>query len=398
MISFDDFKKLKEENYEWAKGYLRYNGKDAVGGKSVYVEEASEDKVFVGRFHHYYGLSINDKIYHSSRCTERTIYDRKKGTITYITAKKKGSIVRTPILWVVQNIPYFKPEIIKDYPFLEWAFQSENLQYVKHTLNWLVRRKISSFKKYLKVVFPKIPTATVIKALKNVKTNQYNSSGDIIREIKEAHKWVENVEHFHVLAEKLAGGGNIKDIKFMCLTTQTKVNALWSDRRINEFHDDVTKLLNKKKLEYFLDAELKIPYWAKDLKLLPGQELVTSRKRLVQEGKEMNHCVASYEGKIISGSCIIICGEINGTRYTMQVNKEEKNNGPDGKIIQLKVVQNYSVGNKLYPERDEINKQFEEANISYDVFGKKSISYESKTVANDDFFDVFEEVEEGLPF
>lgn len=384
-MTFDEFKLLKETNYEHAKGYLRFYGKPE--NKKVTNTYISDEQVLMTDFIHYYGLSKSDKIYYKNIKSRYLLYNRKKGSLTLVGTGNRLP-VSTPKLCTLSPQEHnwfpetFVPEIIKDYPYLEWALDPKTIPYVKNTLQWLVRRKVSSLRKYFTLIYPNIPAAT---ALRIVALGMNYGLADSY--LQDAHTWLSNPEDVDVAIATLKGETIMhSDIKRMASLLKMKGNARWSSKRFHRFHDELTKELNRRKLLYFVDAEIPIPLWAKEIDLLPQQEIITSRARLVGEGEKMNHCVASYESKILDGDCVIISGTTGNTPYTMQVSLKQVLYDNKKKFV-LQVNQNVTVGNQMYLERKNVEEVFMALNAGF-FSGNHLGSY---AITAGPFFD-------GLPF
>lgn len=384
-MTFDEFKILKETNYEHAKGYLRFYGKPET--KKVTNTFISDEQVLVTDFLHSYGLSKNDKIYYKNIKSRYLLYNRAKGALTLVGNRKQLPVL-TPKLCNLSSHEHnwfpeiFVPEIIKGHPYLEWALKANTIPYVKNNLQWLVRRKVSSLRKYFGLIYPNIPAAT---ALRFVALGMNPGLAD--SHLQDAHTWLRNPEDVDVAVVTLKSDAILLgDIKRMAALLGEKGNARWSNKRFHQFHDELTKELNRRKLLYFVDAEIPIPLWAKEIDLLPQQEIITSRARLVGEGEKMNHCVASYESKILSGACIIISGTIENTPYTMQVSPKQVLYDNMKKFV-LQINQNVTVGNQMYPERKNVEEVFMALNAGF-FSGNHSVSYASNAG----------ELVDGLPF
>lgn len=75
-----------------------------------------------------------------------------------------------------------------------------------------------------------------------------------------------------------------------------KVNMKWSAKRLDDTHQQFTKKLME--MELNMMEEEKVEYKSK-LETPDGIELITTRKRLFEEGKTMNHCVyTNYWGQV----------------------------------------------------------------------------------------------------
>lgn len=62
-----------------------------------------------------------------------------------------------------------------------------------------------------------------------------------------------------------------------------------------------------------------------ELKIVTDLEMITEKKRLLQEGVEQEHCVASYGNHINSGHCTILSLVYNEERYTCEIKRINTN-------------------------------------------------------------------------
>lgn len=110
----------------------------------------------------------------------------------------------------------------------------------------------------------------------------------------------------------------LRDYLFMSKDLHRKISlSFHSPVSLQEAHDEVMILHRDKHTE-----KVKIPAKTKFTrlrKLLPDEfEWITSRRRLITEGVEMHHCVASYAHKINQDKCAIYSVMYKNKRYTIE--------------------------------------------------------------------------------
>lgn len=100
-------------------------------------------------------------------------------------------------------------------------------------------------------------------------------------------------------------------------------DPFWSDRRMYEEHERLSKLMTRRKaLEDVVQYGLEKFY-----ALVPATEhgrLIKNSARLTLEGSRQRHCVASYDEQIKSGTCAIASMIEGGTRWTVELTCDAK--------------------------------------------------------------------------
>lgn len=119
----------------------------------------------------------------------------------------------------------------------------------------------------------------------------------------------------------------IEDIAFdycdMARHLKRKINlCLTSAKKIKEIHDEMA--IN---IQNHCVPQIVIPKNSKFIglkKYLPKDfEKITSKKRIIKEGAQMHHCVASYAEKINQDACAIYSVLHNNKRYTLEFRKSK---------------------------------------------------------------------------
>lgn len=113
----------------------------------------------------------------------------------------------------------------------------------------------------------------------------------------------------------------VYDYLRMCKLLKKKINLCFlSGKKIKEEHDRLSA-----EYTYKHTPTIKIPRDTKfkDLdKCLPDSfEKITTKRRIVQEGTQMHHCVASYASLINKDGCAIYSFLYEGKRYTVEFRK-----------------------------------------------------------------------------
>lgn len=98
---------------------------------------------------------------------------------------------------------------------------------------------------------------------------------------------------------------------------------LMSANSTRKYHDRLFEKLYDKKYFKKPDRKLIIPeHFVKLSKQLEGYELIDTLWRLMEESREQNNCVLSYENDIEAGNCAIFSYTHNLKRYTIEIVRE----------------------------------------------------------------------------
>lgn len=109
-----------------------------------------------------------------------------------------------------------------------------------------------------------------------------------------------------------------------CKTTKRKINLCFtSGKKLAEAHDDMQVIIRSK-----YTPKIKINKNSKFnnlRKLLPDDfEQIKTKRRIVEEGVKMHHCVASYASLVNSDTCAIYSLIYEDNRYTIEFRSNKK--------------------------------------------------------------------------
>ncbi len=109
-----------------------------------------------------------------------------------------------------------------------------------------------------------------------------------------------------------------------CKTTKRKINLCFtSGKKLAEAHDDMQVIIRSK---YTPKIKIKSNSKFNNLrKLLPDDfEQIKTKRRIVEEGVKMHHCVASYASLVNSDTCAIYSLVYEDKRYTIEFRSNKK--------------------------------------------------------------------------
>lgn len=109
-----------------------------------------------------------------------------------------------------------------------------------------------------------------------------------------------------------------------CKTTKRKINLCFtSGKKLAEAHDDMQVIIRSK---YTPKIKIKSNSRFNNLrKLLPDDfEQIKTKRRIVEEGVKMHHCVASYASLVNSDTCAIYSLVYEDKRYTIEFRSNKK--------------------------------------------------------------------------
>ena len=88
-------------------------------------------------------------------------------------------------------------------------------------------------------------------------------------------------------------------------------------------------------------------------------EVITLATELVKEGSEMNHCVGSYVESVNDGDCLIVRGQLNNERVTIEFRHDHNENILYAKQVQMRHNQapSQETMNDVYTLLDSINEK-----------------------------------------
>ena len=246
-----------------------------------------------------YGISKTNRMYSREKRTFQLKFSKNKFTLIHlnrVSAPTISNIGNKSIgLTETYDLPTDIFAIIGD-RFAWVRFVSENHSLHNISLNTFINKKLFTLKKALKHAL-KCPYP-VAKMLNESKTTHNG-----ISYLKYYMDYISNVESLKPswVNEKF---DLFYDSLKMAKIVDKKVNASWSDRRLKEEHDKWSKIIND---VMFIDCDRKmnITQVFEDFSKFSKYKIITTTRRLAEEGLTMNHCVGSYVSKIEAGHSAI---------------------------------------------------------------------------------------------
>lgn len=211
--------------------------------------------------------------------------------------------------------------------FLKPYVAAGTIEHAKFPYSMLKKAGVRNLRGYFRYMYQHLPVKWVMANFSKFtgKPGWRTTSPSNLYLLNKQMSIVQNLSDENI--ERCMANELFRDLCRMSEALQAPVNANWSDRRIKEEHDIVSKKLTAIIAKYD-DRQLKI-----DTKYLPevpeSWELITSNGRLVYEGSMMKHCVGTYGSSVDSGRCLIYSTLLKGERYTIQVDRRER----DKKIL-----------------------------------------------------------------
>lgn len=296
-------------------------------------------------------ISKNNKIYKTQTVLAKIV--PKNGKLYLIQKNKK----HPTILWselIPLNLEICQNDVLKFYnadwmsPYLGGII---TLNMVKPSV--LKKKKITNIRQLLKHIYPNLFPEWILKNQKNLTARPLIEINNFLNYAEDKESYTKYISisdkypYIHFLNdEKLLKNQMVdegifvdyqdyqdrrrgvppainwlqyyRDIANMCKILNQKFKLSWKTKRITEFHDSLTKELNSFrtmfKSETIFQPALKHQTLPKD-----KFELIVSGRRLLQEGLDLNHCVASYEERIKLGHCAIYSVEWESKRYTIEM-------------------------------------------------------------------------------
>tara|TARA_Y100001937_G_C7131880_1_gene337932 strand:+ start:2524 stop:3693 length:1170 start_codon:yes stop_codon:yes gene_type:complete len=298
-----------------------------------------------------YGISKTNRMYSREKRTFQLKFSKNKFTLIHlnrVSAPTISNIANKSIGFTeTYDLPTDIFGIIGD-RFAWVRFISENYSLHNISLNTFINKKLFTLKKALKHAL-KCPYP-VAKMLNESKANHNG-----ISYLKYYMDYISNVESLKPswVNEKF---DLFYDSLKMAKIVDKKVNASWSDRRLKEEHDKWSKIIND---VMFIDCDRKllITQVFKDFTKFSKYKMITTTKRLAEEGLTMNHCVGSYVSTIESGRSAIYV--LPG--HTFEVTKKW-HNGKE--LLQLGQIVTYGNGKPNEAIKKEVIEAIENFNGS----------------------------------
>ena len=281
-----------------ARVYFMNERHDFNNSRLVFFIEKNGDFDIVN-FVRTYGISKTNRMYSREKRTFQLKFSKNKFTLIHlnrVSAPTISNIANKSIgLTETYDLPTDIFGIIGD-RFAWVRFISENYTLHNISLNTFINKKLFTLKKALKHAL-KCPYP-VAKMLNESKTTHNG-----ISYLKYYMDYISNVESLKPswVNEKF---DLFYDSLKMAKIVDKKVNASWSDRRLKEEHDKWSKIIND---VMFIDCDRKmnITQVFEDFSKFSKYKIITTTRRLAEEGLTMNHCVGSYVSKIEAGRSAI---------------------------------------------------------------------------------------------
>lgn len=292
-------------------------------------------------------ISKNNKIYKTQTVITKIV--PKNGKLYLITKNKKHPTVMWSDPGIPGNMEICQNDILKFYnadwmaPYLGGII---TLKMVKPSV--LKKKKITNIRQLLKHIYPNLFPEWILKNQKNLTARPLIEINNFLNYAEDKESYTKYISvsdkypYIHFLNDEklpnnqIVGNGDIvveyqarvapsinwlqyyRDIANMCKILNQTFKLSWQKKRITEFHDSLTAELNSFramfKTESIFQPALKHQTLPKD-----KFELIVSGRRLLQEGLDLNHCVASYEERIKLGHCAIYSIEWESKRYTIEM-------------------------------------------------------------------------------
>jgi len=135
----------------------------------------------------------------------------------------------------------------------------------------------------------------------------------------------------------------LTDLTNQCLALDRKLDFSWSEKRLNEYHTELTREIMQFKIDNIRDTRVEysdLPPITNSIKLL------SSEKEIFEEGTLMHHCVyTNYWSQVSNRMYFVFTYENGDVRATIGVNKHWES----GKF---EVQQMYQKFNQPVPEED----------------------------------------------
>jgi len=311
---YDEFLQLIKENRRLAVLGLRTN---AIQPSREILVVTDKWKVIIFQ---QFKLSKNNKFYIKEEKRSQIIYGKDfLYTKIYSQLRKitpfRGAVVDRSLISLKEIYDWYKLDFL--YPYINYM-EGE-------TLTFLKKHKITNFEQYFKIKYQYIPYVYFKKELyKNVSIYEINNLNNFLK-ITTNPNIVMNYKYIDI--KKKMEDNVYSDLISMSRQIERKINLLWSDRRIKEEHDKLTKEIFEIKKHFVEDRKIKVNDFFKDI--LPKEyELIDSIFRLLQEGEEQKHCVYSsgnYLSNVEKGNAALYSILFNDKRFTLDLHIKHPN-------------------------------------------------------------------------
>lgn len=333
------FKTIKKQGYTFNIQFSRYGKTHIVYDKREnkyayygYDEKYKTELVYFLETNQFYRKYTKNKKTRLIPCTLRdlifmkNIYEQNfmEFMIPWLEAQIKDSKVYLDILRLIKNQDFVPTKIIPPVPL--FVFNG------KQTLQEVME---AHYKKASSINWNKAGLQLGYAYYKLREDVDEKSQGILWQGLQKHYEYWDGDNNHHVLhtilMDRLTNYSKNEENYFivldyfnMCKQVHRKAKLTFrSMKKVEEAHNEVAIIQrNKYTPKITIPKDTKF----KDLqKLLPKDEFewIKNRRRIVQEGVEMHHCVASYAGSVNKDYCAIysFVRKDNGHRYTIEFRK-----------------------------------------------------------------------------
>ena len=238
---------------------------------------------------------ITNRIEFCMSVTNKKYY--KKDVITKIAIKKDkwyklvdGKKIKTLVYCSFNDIPSYAVNwVIEKYPFLRYV--NENNIFKTNSIYTIIKNKLYNPTKWWKFHY-KVNAKLAQQINKNVDLHTWKSylKDNVLINIENFNIDLLNSENHYIFYD------TIRIAKIL----QKKVNCSWKSKRLKTEHDEWSKELTDI-VFIATNRDLKINSVFETVeKVIPELKLLRTTKELAIEGRDKQHCVASY-GSIVDG-------------------------------------------------------------------------------------------------
>jgi hypothetical protein len=333
-----------------AKIYYHLNQSSFTVIRKVLFEYANGDFKFV-KIHKTYGISSNNKMYHSEKTLESIIYKNKK-FYHYSNHYKKPFITTLSFSNLRMFLNNFgNDNVVLDYlkSKIGWIrFIEEDYMFHMVSFNTVIKNKLYNKKAMLRHLYRcPYPVAKFVHEY----TKSIPSPFKYLKVWYEIRKRLINIES---LTEEKFRLNIFSDVcKFSQMVGKT-VNCSWGLKRFETEHNKWNKIIVDVLLVNEPLKDLEIHNVFREFAEYSGFDMLLTNHDLISEGRLMNHCVGTYGEHVNNGLCAIY----RVHNHTLEVRKNNK-----GLYIgQYMGYRNASAPKELYDKVKEVVDSFEPSN------------------------------------
>lgn len=306
----------------------------------VMLFEKKNGDFAIVKFERKHGISKTNRIYSREKRIYSIYYSKKKFWYKDSRGVRNLSLVQinADYIKISEKIEEY---FIKRFPWVEFLKNNEE---VKHQhFNYLVKHKAYGLKKLARTMY-KLPWPQCQHIF-----NSKNYLSLSVQAIITFRDYLTNVES---MTMDFMQNTFLRDTLRMAKILDRTVSGSWSTRRLKEVHDEWSKELTDILFDIVPSRDLEIKQVFTDFAEYSGYQIFKETRELVKEGREQNHCVASYIDCVDRGLCAIY--KIGDYTLELRVNH--------GGILYIN--QCRGLGNKNCPEilKTQINHQLERFN------------------------------------